>query len=82
MRSLVIGGNGFIGSHLVEGLRAEGERVRVLDLGLPRADMDWGDVDYLRGAFSDAAALGPALAEVDTVYHAASTTVPAAQTIA
>lgn len=77
MRSLVIGGNGFIGSHLVEGLRAEGERVRVLDLGLPRADMDWGDVDYLRGAFSDAAALGPALAEVDTVYHAASTTVPA-----
>lgn len=77
MRSLVIGGNGFIGSHLVEMLRESGDDVRVLDLGAPRQDLDWSGVDYRRGAFSDMAALGPALAGVDAVYHAASTTVPA-----
>jgi UDP-glucose 4-epimerase len=31
MRSLVLGGNGFIGSHVVDHLKAAGHAVRVLD---------------------------------------------------
>lgn len=77
MRALVIGGNGFIGSHLAEGLRVRGHDVRVLDPGQARADVDWTGIDYRRGAYTDAASIADALDDVDTVFHLASTTVPA-----
>ena len=77
MRVLVIGGNGFIGSHLAEGLRVRGHDVRVLDPGQARADVDWTGIDYRRGAYTDAASIADALDDVDTVFHLASTTVPA-----
>lgn len=77
MRALVIGGNGFIGSHLVERLRAGGHRVAVLDPGPPRDDMAWDDVHYLRAAYTDPQTLDAALAACDIVFHLASTTVPA-----
>ncbi|TXH76616.1 MAG: NAD-dependent epimerase/dehydratase family protein [Lysobacteraceae bacterium] len=77
MRALVIGGNGFIGSHLVEGLRAAGHGVRVLDAGRARSDVDWAGVDYRQAPYTDPDAIGAALSDVDTVFHLASTTVPA-----
>lgn len=77
MRALVIGGNGFIGAHLAEGLRTRGHGVRVLDPGQARADVDWAGIDYVQGAYTDAACILDALDEVDTVFHLASTTVPA-----
>lgn len=77
MRALVIGGNGFIGSHLAEGLRARGHGVRVLDPGPARGDLDWSGIDYRRGAYTDADDIAGALEDVDTVFHLASTTVPA-----
>lgn len=77
MRALVIGGNGFIGSHLVEGLRARGARVRVLDPGPARGDVDWQGVEYQQGDYSDPATAAGSLADVDIVFHLASTTVPA-----
>lgn len=77
MRALIVGGNGFIGSHLAEGLRARDHVVRVLDPGPARTDTDWSRIDYLQGAYTDAALLDAALDGVDTVFHLASTTVPA-----
>lgn len=76
MSVLVIGGNGFLGSSLVEGLRAAGHAVRVLDRSAPRADVDWRGVDYRIGGLDDADSLKLALDGIERVYHLASTTVP------
>lgn len=76
MRVLLIGGNGFIGSHLVDGLRSGGHAVSVLDPRAARADLDWRGVNYRRAAYSDRAALGDMLDGCDVVLHLASTTVP------
>jgi dihydroflavonol-4-reductase len=68
--SLVTGGAGFIGRHLVHALAERGERVRVLDIRddaeLPRA------VEYQRGSITDADAVDRALDGMDRLYHLAA----------
>lgn len=64
-RSLVTGGSGFVGRHLVAALEARGEAVRVLDLA------DHGDVETIRGSILDAAAARAAVDGVDCVFHLA-----------
>ncbi|MGB3462374.1 MAG: NAD-dependent epimerase/dehydratase family protein [Rhodanobacter lindaniclasticus] len=76
MLALVTGGNGFIGSGLVDRLRAAGHQVRVLDQSVPRADVDWQGVDYVTGSLTDVAKLPALLNGVDLVFHLASSTVP------
>ncbi|KRD77389.1 NAD-dependent epimerase/dehydratase family protein [Lysobacter sp. Root983] len=76
MRTLLIGGNGFIGSHLVEGLRAAGHAVSVLDPRPARDDVDWSGVNYRCASHADETVLGEMLADCDVVLHLASTTVP------
>ncbi|MET4800151.1 NAD-dependent epimerase/dehydratase family protein [Bradyrhizobium sp. LB11.1] len=66
---LVTGGSGFIGQHLVEALRARGQRVRVLDVR-PLAAAN-ADVEYVHGSVLDGAAVDAALSGVDQVYHLA-----------
>lgn len=75
-RTLVIGGCGFIGSHIVDSLLAKGHRVRVLDLKpeLYRAPLP--GVEYVKGSFCNEAALASAMRDMDAVVHCASTTVP------
>lgn len=70
---LVTGGAGFIGSHLVDRLTAEGARVRVLD------DLSTGhrsnlarDAELLVGDVACRETLGRALAEVDGCFHLAA----------
>jgi len=74
--ALVTCGNGFIGSGLVDRLRAAGYCVRVLDQSAPGADVDWCGVDYIMDSLADVAGLPALLDGVKLVFHLASSTVP------
>ena len=76
MRVLVLGGNGFIGSHLVDVLVAGGARVRILDRAGSLKSESLASVEYRFGNFLDIAFLAESLADVDLVVHLISTTVP------
>lgn len=76
MKALVLGGGGFIGSHLVDELLRRGHKVRVLDRARERYRLTPGEVDYRLGDYGDSALVAEALQGVDTVYHLASATVP------
>jgi UDP-glucose 4-epimerase len=76
MRILVIGGNGFIGSHLVDALLEAGHKVRVFDRAVEKYRPPLEDVEYQLANFGDTAALSEALEGVEVVYHLISTTVP------
>lgn len=68
--SLVTGGSGFIGRHLVSELLARGEKVRILDrarpIKLPQA------VEFISGSILDRDVVARALTGVDRVYHLAA----------
>lgn len=76
MKILITGGNGFIGSHLVVALARQGKKVVVVDRGAPRADINWGNVEYVVGDFSDRSLVRRAAAGCDMIFHLASTSVP------
>lgn len=77
--TLVLGGGGFIGSHLVGALLAQGRRVRVLELPyrkyerlIPRhANLEW-----IEGNFANAHDIKRALDNAESVFHLVSTTQP------
>jgi UDP-glucose 4-epimerase len=76
MKVLVIGGSGFIGSHVVDKLLAHRHSVRVFDRRPERFRAPLTGVDYRFGEFADEMTLVEALAGIDVVYHLVSTTVP------
>lgn len=76
MRVLVTGGAGFIGSHTVARLLAEGHSVRVLD-DLSTGKREnlapfGGAVEFLEGDITDVAAVERAVAGMDAVMHLAA----------
>ena len=76
---LVLGGAGFIGSHLAEALLAAGHRVKVFDR--PHVDRlpelaSKGAVETFTGDFVNPRALAPALRGTEVVFHLISTTLP------
>ena len=76
MKVLVVGGSGFIGSHVVDRLLIHGHSVRVFDRQPERFRGPLPKVDYCYADFADRMALVEALTGMDAVYHLLSTTVP------
>lgn len=76
MDILVTGGAGFIGSHLIRGLAADGHRVRVLDnFSTGRKenlrDLD-GRIELIEGDIRDTTVVEPLLGRVEAVFHQAA----------
>jgi len=77
---LILGGNGFLGSHLAEGLVEKGYDVRVLDsfqTGMTNLETVKGKIEIIKGDFLNHADVLQALKGMDYVFHYISTTVPA-----
>jgi len=68
MRVLVTGGNGFIGSHVVDKLKERDVTVRVFDLVPPRDP----DVEHYAGSITDLSQVRASLSGVDAVIHLAA----------
>jgi len=73
---LVLGGNGFIGSHLVDILLEKGFKVKVFDLKKEQFREQLHRVEYYYGTFSNTSLLSEALNDVDVVFHLIHTTMP------
>lgn len=76
MHAVVLGGCGFIGSHVVDALVAAGHRVTVLDRAMERYRGPVPGVEYVSGDFSDKMLLVELLSGKDAVFHLVSTTFP------
>lgn len=75
MKALVVGGNGFIGSHLVDRLAECGWDVVVYDLWERRYDSLPESVQYIRGDLSQMYLVQESLTGVDVVFHLAWNTI-------
>jgi UDP-glucose 4-epimerase len=76
MTVLAIGGNGFIGSHVVDALLANGHSVAVFGRSPEQFRKPLENVTYFTANLSDKEMLRKALEGVSTVIHMVSTTVP------
>ena len=79
-RCAVLGGAGFLGSHLTEALIDRGHEVRVFDktgANLENLAGLAGSFEFQGGDLVNEVDLEKAVAGVDTVYHLISTTLPA-----
>ena len=78
MKCLVLGGGGFIGSHVVDALIDGGHRVRVFER--PRVPQyracDGDTLEWMEGDFQNSARVREAVQGVDTIVHLVSTTLP------
>jgi len=71
--SLVTGGGGFIGSHLVDALVARGDKVRVLDNfstgKLKNLQHNLDKIELITGDLRDSVILSKAVQGVDLIFH-------------
>lgn len=77
MNVLVIGGTGFIGSHVCDSLLRAGHTVSVYSRHGEKHRNQLKHITYFNGDISDTTTLSEALIGMDSVVHLASTTVPA-----
>jgi len=75
MRALVVGGNGFMGSHLVDKLSVSGWEVAVLDLHERSYDPAPSQVQLIKGDLGQCRLVSEALIGVDIVFQLAWSTI-------
>jgi len=78
MKAVLIGGGGFLGSHLAETLLANGQDVCIFDQPGARY-LDYSShrgAKIVTGNFLDPNAVGEAISDCDIIYHLVSATVP------
>ncbi len=82
-RILIVGGAGFIGSHLASKILAKGKKVTILDSLTPQVhgqipkNIEWLEqqgIDFIRGNVVKRADWGRALHDVDAIVHLAAET--------
>jgi UDP-glucose 4-epimerase len=76
MKCLVLGGNGFIGTHLVDGLLERGYPVRVYDRSPNRSRAIPQNVEYVEGELGNHGLIQEAVGDIEVVFHLVSTTLP------
>jgi UDP-glucose 4-epimerase len=81
MNILVIGGNGFIGSHLIDHLLKKGHSVRVYDMSYERYRKPLKNVDYRISTLDNIPDLYEALLGINIIFHLAASSVPSTSNI-
>ena len=79
MKCLILGGAGFIGSHLAEGLLAEGHQVRIFDrpnLALPAELLADSRIEWHEGDFLNVDDLARVVPGNEVIFHLVSATLP------
>jgi UDP-glucose 4-epimerase len=76
MKAVIVGGNGFIGTHLVEFLIREKIKVRVFDRFPSQFAQPKSEVEYIIGDLGNHGALAEIVESADWVFHLAYTTLP------
>ncbi len=72
MRVLITGATGLLGGHLIKELQQRGEDIRALVLPVENADrLEKQGVEVVRGDITDANTLGPAVKDVELIFHLA-----------
>jgi UDP-glucose 4-epimerase len=75
-RVLVIGGGGFIGTHLVMTLLSKGQNVRVIEHSNREKSINHPNLEWIAGDYGNKNFLEYSLKEVDLIFHLSSTTQP------
>lgn len=76
MKAVIFGGNGFIGSHLVDRLLDSGWDICVFDKNKEKFRGEKKGIRYIYGDFGDRQLMRTALMNMDIVFHLIGTTLP------